>query len=149
MVFFNFFQFYCYFFGIFYYASSKDEMKRYFLFSLFLSLFQPILAWNEAIKVFFNFFNFFAIFLEFSITRRVRTKRNDIFYFLFLSHFQPILAWNEAIKVFSKFLNFFAPFLEFSITYRVRTKRSDSFVFSLSRPFPTNIGMKRSYDGVF
>ena len=89
---FSFFEFFYYFFGIFYYASGKDETKRYFLFSHFLILFQCILAWNEAIKVFFNFSNFFAIFLEFSITRQVRTKRNDIFYLLFFSAF-PNLYW--------------------------------------------------------
>ena len=33
-----------YFFWIFYYASGKDETKRYFLFSHFLTLFQPILV---------------------------------------------------------------------------------------------------------
>ena len=86
------FKFFCYFFGIFYYASGRDETKRYFLFSLFLSLFQPILVSVEAIKVFYNFLNFFAIFLEFSITPRVRTKRNDIFYLLFFSAF-PNLYW--------------------------------------------------------
>ena len=124
------FKFFCYFFGIFYYASGRDETKRYFLFSLFLSLFQPILVSIEAIKVFFNFLNFFAIFLEFSIMRKDETKR----YFLFsqfLSLFQPILAWNEAIKVFFNFLNFFAIFFEFSIRRLVRTKRNDNFYFSL------------------
>ena len=84
---FYFFEFFCYFFGIFYYALGKDETKRQFLFSLFLSLFQPILARNEPIKVFFSFLNFFAIFLEFSITRRVRTKRNRNSYFLSFSAF--------------------------------------------------------------
>ena len=123
MVFFNFFQFYCYFFGIFYYASSKDETKQYFLFSLsqsfptyflfslFLSLFQPILAWNEAIKVFFNFLNFFAIFLEFSITVRVRTKRINSFFFLFFSVFSKLLWLEKKPKtnfwIFWIFLLFF------------------------------------------
>ena len=87
MVFFNFLDFFCYFFGIFYYASGRNEMKRKFLFSPFLGLFQPTLAWKEAIMVFFNFLNFFAIFLEFSISFRVRTKRNDNFYFLPFSNF--------------------------------------------------------------
>ena len=50
-----------------------------------------IMAWNEAIVVFFNFLNFFPIFLEFSITRRVRTKRNDNFYFLYFSSFSNLL----------------------------------------------------------
>ena len=40
------------------------------------------------------FFYFFAIFLEFSITRRVGTEWNDNFYFLSFSAFPP-LFWLE------------------------------------------------------
>ena len=64
-VIFNFFEFFCYFFGIFYYALDRNETERQHLFSFFLGLFQPILALNDAILAFFNFLNFFAIFLEF------------------------------------------------------------------------------------
>ena len=79
------------FFGIFYHESDKNETERKFLFSLFLILFEPIMAWNECIMVFFNFFNFFAFFfLKFSITRRVRTKGNNNFYFLYFSSFSNI-----------------------------------------------------------
>ena len=99
LIFWFFFRF---FFGIFYYLSGKNGMKRQFLFFLFLGLFQPILAWNEAITVPFNLLNFFAIlFWIFSYASgRNGTKRNDYFYFLSLSLFQPILAWNDAIMVF-------------------------------------------------
>ena len=82
MVVLNFFELFCYFFGIFYYALGRNETERHDLLSLFLGIFQTILALNEAIMVFFNFLNFVAIFLKVSITRRVRTKRNDNFYFL-------------------------------------------------------------------
>ena len=64
MVFFNFFEFFCHFLGIFYYALGRNETERQYLFSFFAGLFQPILALNEAILAFFNFLNFFAIFLE-------------------------------------------------------------------------------------
>ena len=64
------------------------------MFSLFLGLPQSILARKEAQMVFLNFLNFFAIFLEFSISRRVRTKRNDNFYLLSFSAF-PNLFWLE------------------------------------------------------
>ena len=57
-----FFNFFFSFFGIFYYPSSWNGTERQFLFSLFLGLFKPILAWREAITGFFNFLNFFAIF---------------------------------------------------------------------------------------
>ena len=127
--------------------------------------------------VFFNFFNFFAISLEFSISRRVGTERNDNFYFLSFSrpfptcfgligcHYfkmvflfslfhgilQPILAENEAIVVFFNFLNFFAIFLEFSISRRVGTEQNVTtiFIFSLSLRFPTYFVLKRSHNGLF
>ena len=82
MVFFNFFEYFCYFFGIFYYELGRNETERQYLFSFFLGLFQPILALNEAKLAFFNFLNFFAIFFEFSINRPVGTERNYKFYFL-------------------------------------------------------------------
>ena len=62
MVVLNFFEFFCYSFGIFYYALGRNETERQDLLSLFLSIFQPILALNETIMVFFNFLNFFSIF---------------------------------------------------------------------------------------
>ena len=76
------FLFFFSFSGIFYYRSGKNGTERQFLFFLFLGLFQSILALNEAITVSFNLLNFFVIFLEFSITLWVGTKRNDNFYFL-------------------------------------------------------------------
>ena len=55
-------------------------MERHYLFSIFLGIFHPILALNEAIMVFLNFF---AIFLELSTTRQVGTERNETIIFLF------------------------------------------------------------------
>ena len=125
-----------FFFGIFYYASGRNGTEWQILLSLFLGLFQCILAWKEAIRGFFNFLNFFSIFLEFYITRRIRTKRKDKFFFLlFLSLFQPILAWNESIRVFITFTNFVAIFLEFSIIGRVGTDRNNNFHFLPFWPF--------------
>ena len=49
---------------------------------------------NEAIMVFFSFSNFFIIFLEFSISGRVRTKQNDTFYILSFLAFS-IRFWLE------------------------------------------------------
>ena len=71
--------------------------------------------------------------MEFSITRRVGTKRNDNFSFsLFPIIFQPILTWNEVIMVF---FNFFAIFLEFSITRRVRTELNNYYASGKNRIF--------------
>ena len=73
--------FFCNFFGVLYYGLGRNWSEGKFLFSPFLGLYQLVLAWKEAIMVFFNFLNFLAIFLEFSITDRVGNDRNDNFYF--------------------------------------------------------------------
>ena len=118
------------FFLIFYYALDRNEAERQYLFSLFLILFRTILASNQAKMWFFNFFNFFAIFLEFSITRRVGTKQNDNFYFLSFSAFSN-LFWLEMKKkwYFFNFLNYLGIFFEFYIRRRVGTKQNDNFYF--------------------
>ena len=94
MLFFNFFEFFCYFFGVIYCALDKNETERQYLFSFFLGLFQPILVLNEAIPEFLNFLNFFAIFLQFLIMRQEGTKRNDNSYFLSFFTFSK-LFWIE------------------------------------------------------
>ena len=137
------FEFFCYFFGIFYYGSGTNGTEREFLFSLFLCLLQQILAWNEVIMVFFNFLNFFAIFLKFSLTRRVGTERNDEFNFLTFSAFSN-LFWLER-KTYWYFLIFWIFLLYFSnFLLRVWLERNGTiiFIFSLSLPFPTCFGQK-------
>ena len=62
-----------------------------FLFSL-SHPFPLILASNEDIMVFLKFLNFFAIFLEFSISRRVGSKRNDNFYIFSFSAFSNLFS---------------------------------------------------------
>ena len=132
---------FCYFFGILCDMSGMEETKGEFLFSLCLIIFHPIFAWNDAIMVFFNFSNFVAIFLKFSITRQVRTKRYDNFYFLSVSWFSNRF-W-IGIKprwYFLIFFNFIAIFLEFSIMRRVRTERNDNFYFVSFLGFLTYFG---------
>ena len=82
---FKFSEFFSYFFGIFYYVSDWNGVGRFFLFSPFISVSPLILAWNEAIIVFYDFLNFFVICLEFSITHWVGTKRNETIIFIFIS----------------------------------------------------------------
>ena len=107
------------------------------LFSLFLGLFQPIMAWNEATMVFLNFWNFFSMFLEFSITCRVGTKRNDNFRFPSFSAFFNVF-WREMKPQWYSFNFFkiFPTFLEFSITRQVGTEHDDSFYFLPFSAFP-------------
>ena len=121
-----------------------------FLFSLFPILFQPTLAWNDFIMVFFIFLNFFVIFLEFPITHRVGTKRNDNFYFLSFSAFEHILAWNDAIMVFFLiFLIFLLFFWNILLSIGLERNGTIIFIFSLSHHFPTYFGLKWIRNGVF
>ena len=137
-----FFEFFCYFFGIFYYASGSNGTKRYYLLSLFLGLFQPILAWNEAIMVFLNFF---AIFLEFSITRRVGTE--IIFIFSLSLPFPTYfgLKWCHN-GIFFIFLLFFWNFL---LCVRMERNETIIFPFLLSHPPSTYGSLKWSHNGIF
>ena len=142
-----FYVFCCYFYGIFNYASGRNETELQFLFSLFLCLFQPILAWNEATTIFFNFL---AILLEFSITRRVGTERNDNFYFLSFSAFS-ILFWLE-MKPQPYFFIFFIFWLFYwNFLLRVGLERNGTiiFIFLLSQPSPTYFGLKWILNDIF
>ena len=136
---------FCYFFGIFYSESGWNPSERLFLFSLFLSLSHPILAWKEAMMVISNFLNFFAIFFEFSIPGRVETLRNDYFYFLSISAF-PILFWLEK-KLWRCFLIFWI-FLLFFWNFLLRDGHEHIgtifFIFSRSPPFQTYFTWKEA-----
>ena len=134
---------------MFNFASGWTERNDNFYFLFIFILFQPILAWNEAIMIFFCFLNFFTIFLEFFITRRVGKERTDNFYFFFLGFSQPILAWNETIMVYFNFFNFMAIFLECSISRRVERNGMIIFIFSFFHSFPTYFGLKWSYNDIF
>ena len=82
---FQIFEFFCFFFLEFSVTGRvRTHKKDFFLFFLFLSLSQFILAGKVSKMVVFSFFNFFCYFLEFSITSWVGTHRNDFFLFLFL-----------------------------------------------------------------
>ena len=85
---------------------------------------------------------FLLFFLEFFITRRVGTERNDNFYFLYFPAFSN-LFWLEMNPQWH-FLIFFAIFMEFCVTRRVGTERNGTIVliFSLSHTFPTYVGLK-------
>ena len=118
------------FFAIFYYASGKDEKERKFLFFVFIIIFQPILTWNEAIMVFYNFLNFFAIFLEFSTTSRFGTDRNDNFLYL------SFVAFSNLFRIEMKpqwcFFEFFSYFFGIFNYASGRNETERQFLFSLS-----------------
>ena len=107
------------------------EWNRTIIFiSLFFCQFQHIMAWNETTMVFWNFLNFIAIFLEFSITIRVRTKRNYNFYFLSFTAFSN-LFWLE-MKPQRYFLIFWLLYWNFLLYVgleRNGTERNDNFYF--------------------
>ena len=135
---FKFFEFFWYFCLIFYYGMARKRSQRfYFLLSLFLGISQSILAWKDAMMVCPNFLKCFAIFLKFSITCRVGTHRNDVFYFLSFLVF-PILYWLEK-KLWWCFLIFWFLllfFFEFSILSCVETHRNDFYYFLSFTAFP-------------
>ena len=88
-------------------------MEREF-FSLFLGLYQPVLALKKAILMFLNFLNFFTIFLEFSITGRVGTDRNIFFFSLSRpppTRFGMKRSHNDVFQFFEFFFYFFFNFL--------------------------------------
>ena len=94
--------------------------------------------------------NFFAIFLEFSLTRRVGTKRNDNTYFLSSSSLSK-LFWLE-MKPSLYFLIFWIFLLIFwNFLLRIGLERNGTiiFIFSLARPFPPYFGWKWCYNGFF
>ena len=77
------------------------------------------------------YFLIFLIFLEFSSTCLVGTKRNETIIFIFyISHpFPTYFGLKWTIIVFLLFFEFFTIFMEFSITLQVGTKRNDNFYF--------------------
>ena len=148
MVFFNFLNFFAIFLE--FCITRHVGAERKFLFSLFLGLFQPILASKEAIIVFFWFFEFFCYSFGISITGQEGTKRNDNFYFPSFSAFPAYFGLKRShhgiFEFFSIFLPFFGDFL-----LRVGHERNGMiiFIFSLSQSFPTYFGMKWSRNRIF
>ena len=85
----------------------------------------------------FIFSEFFSIFLEFSITRRVETKRNDNFCFpSFSALFNVFWLEMKPQWYFFNFFKFFPIFLEFSITRQVGAEQKNSFYFLPFSTFP-------------
>ena len=70
----GFFNFFFNFFGNFLARVEYERNSGLNFFSLFLYLFHPVMAKNNAGKGFFNFLNFFAIFLEFSSSGWIGTE---------------------------------------------------------------------------
>ena len=88
---------------------------------------------------FFNFLKFFAIFLEFSITGRVRTHRSDFFIFSLSRQSPTYFGSKRTHNSVFQFFEVFTIFLEFSITDRVGTCRNDFYLFSLFLGLPQHI----------
>ena len=127
-----------------------NETKWQFLFSLFVNLFQPILAWKVAIIGFLKFLEIFAIFWEFSFTSWAGTKWNDNFYFLYFSAFSN-LFWLEMKPqwYYLIFLFFFFFFWNFLLPLGKEWNGKTMFIFYLSRHFPTYFGLKCNHNGIF
>ena len=96
------------------------------------------------------YFDFFAPFMEFSITGRIWTKRNDNFYFISFSAFSN-LFWLEMKSQWYLliFWFFFLIFWNFLLLVELERNGETIFIFSFSRPFQTYFGLKRSHNRVF
>ena len=92
-IFFLFFEFFCYFHGIFFFESGRNTSEGFFFYFLSFSAFAILFCLKRSYDGVSNFLNFFAIFLEFSITGWVGTDQNH-FFFLSFSVF-PNLFWLE------------------------------------------------------
>ena len=103
-----------------------------------------------SITVFLLFFEFFTIFIEFSITLRVWTKRNNNFYFLifpaFSNLFWLIMKPHWYFLIFWIFLPFFWNFLS---CLRQEWNGRIIFIFSFLQPFPAYFHLKWSHNGIF
>ena len=88
------------------------EFRPKFFFFLFLGLYHPVLAKNNAGKRFFNFFlNFLLFFSEFSCPARIWTELGaKIFFSLSWPHSNRLDRNNAEINFFN-FLNFLAIFV--------------------------------------
>ena len=124
------------------------------MFFVFLGLFQPILALNEATMVIFLIFlNFFLFFWNFLL--RVRLERNRTIVFIF-SLSQPIFAFLNLFLLqmkpkwySSNFLNFFGICLEFSVTHWVGTKRNDNLYFLSFSAFFNQFSLEKKRNEFF
>ena len=70
---------------------------------------------------------------------------------LFRGLSQRVLAWKEAIMVFFNFMSLFAFFFFLNSLSRAELEMIGMIIFNftLSQPFPTCFGLKKSHNGVF
>ena len=150
MVFFNFLNFFAIFLEFFITGRVGVDRNDNFYFHSFSGISQPFLDWKEAKIRFFNFLNFFAIFFEFSITGQVANNLNDHFSFIFFLAFPKMFGLLEKPQwcfiISWIFLLFFSNSL---VRVGWQLIGTIIFIFSLSRPFPTWFGLKRSRNSVF
>ena len=119
------------------------------MFSPFLSVFQPIFPWNEAVMVFFNFWIFFLFFWNFLLP--VGKERNVAIIFIFsLSQRFPTyfsLEWSR--HGFFNFWIFLLFFWNFLLPVGKERNVAIIFIFSLSQLFPTYFSLEWSRNGIF
>ena len=151
MVFCNFLNFLAIFleFSI---PSRVGTHRNYFFFNfLSFSAFRNLFRLEKKLWWCFQIFWIFSLFFRiFYYGSRRHTSERFFLFSLFHDISHRILAWKEAMMVFSNFLNFFCYLFEI-FYYGLGRRKSEwfFFIFSLSRPFQTYFGLKRSYDSVF
>ena len=138
------FWFFLYFFRNYLALVEYERNPGLKFFSLFLRLYQPILANNNAGNGFFTFLNFLAFFF-WNFLARVEYERNSgiNFFFSFQPSPNPFCIQITPELSFLIFLNFFTIFyLEFSSLGWVGTEFGSRMFFSLSRPISSRFGKK-------
>ena len=111
------------------------------IFFLFLSLYRPGLAKNNAWKRFFIFLNFFAIFFRiFFPSPSTNGNQEKNFFPVFFGLSTSVLANNNSRKRFFNFLIFFLFFSKFSCPGQVWTEFGTKIFFSLSWPISSRFG---------
>ena len=117
------------------------------MYSLFLGLFQPILAWNEAIMVFYKSLNFFAFFFL-NFLFHVGLERNGTITFIFsLSQTFPSYFDLKGSHILI-FWIFLLLFWNFQLRFEKERNVMVIFIFSHSHPFPTYFGLKWGHNGI-
>ena len=133
-VYFEFFEFCYYFFGIFYYASCRNETER-----------NEFCCYLLPLRILLLFFLNFQLWVGW-----VGTDRNNNFHYLSFLAFSNVF-WIEKKPQWS-FLIFWICLLFFwNFLLRVWLERNITitFVFSISQPFPTYFGLKWTHMGIY
>ena len=144
--FFNFWNFFDIFFGIFLPESRKNEIRNWNFFLSFSVYIIPFWLKIMPKRVFLIFWNYLLFFSKFSSPVRVWTEFGTKIFSFFLSLSRPRLYWNSIGMMFFSFLNFLAIFLEMAA--RLGWERNSGLKFFSLFPGLSQPVLDRSNAGI-